>query len=187
MDAYTEVLISSSRTFLPMETRVFDPEAARRFLRERWIDALYEAALGPLDRLITGLQKRFSSVPFEKRRSRNKVARFRFRDAGNEALYREELDRFSACAIALNSAIRSVAQYVAEAHESSYEDVKARLFDAMDRWDSLMPNKLLGRTDEGILEYTRSYRELSEVCLVEMFPCEESMRESAARRHDLRD
>ena len=160
----------------------FDPEAASRILRERWLEALHEAALGPFEAMLDGLERGFSVVPVDRRAPKNKVPMFRFRDKGKEALYRTELETHRECADLLNESLRTVMQCVQEAHPGSYEGLKGRLFAAMDRWRRLNPSKLRGRTDDGVLEYVASYRRLTEACLIDMFHCEERMHGAALKR-----
>lgn len=165
--------------------KTFDPQAAKRFFRDRWMEALYDAALGPLETLVSGLEKQFANVPIDKRASKNKVPKFRFRDKKNEVLYNMELQQFRNCATVFNNSLQTVMEYVAEAHEGSYDELKVRFFATMDRWRKLRPNNLRGRTDEGILNYTQLYHELVELCLLDMFHCEEQMYEHVLkkRRH----
>lgn len=154
---------------------VFDAGAARKIMYDRFLNALYEVHFSPFTQMVKGNAESASIVPFRKQ-AKNKAKMFKIR---NKDLQREyhQLVHSSATGIAvLQEVLMGVLVAVGRKYPEYMKDIRMMFVKDLCKWHETMPSKaMVGRTDDGILMYTRDMRARTEKCLASMYIVEDKI------------
>lgn len=159
----------------------FDAEEARRIFSRRWAEGLFEMYFTPFESMVKSMETEFHNVRVAKKR-RNKVSVFRFTDAENREQYRRTIWSNFDCARLLNQCLNNVIDLVSDAHTGHFEEVKRMFMMVLVRWHAVLPCKLVGRDEKGIIAYANAYCDSVERCLVSMYERESVVYDLATRR-----
>lgn len=129
-------------------------------------DPLYSRLFSPIEYMASRMEVEFAKVP-PARKKRNKVAVFRVSDKhvpAYEAASRSSQTYCDKMYKVMESHINSVV----DADKAVGKMYKSTVEEAIRRIKAVMPHKLVGREDSGVVEYARLVESLMNACASEM-------------------